>query len=100
MKPAEAPLPPVLANMVLVGLVLAYEQAGTTAAFWLLRQVHAQERLSHACRPAQARAGHAEALGGDRPLQRADDVRERDTMEQVRVPISELKAYLAEKLAY
>ena len=29
-----APLPPVLANMVLVGLVLAYEQAGTTAAFW------------------------------------------------------------------
>ena len=27
-------------------------------------------------------------------------VRDRDTMEQVRVPISELKAYLAEKLAY
>ena len=27
-------------------------------------------------------------------------VRERDTMEQVRLPISELKAYLAEKLAY
>ena len=27
-------------------------------------------------------------------------VRERDTMEQVRVPISELKAYLTEKLAY
>ena len=27
-------------------------------------------------------------------------VRERDSMEQVRVPISELKAYLAEKLAY
>ena len=27
-------------------------------------------------------------------------VRKRDTMEQVRIPISELKAYLAEKLAY
>ena len=27
-------------------------------------------------------------------------VRDRDTMEQVRMPISELKAYLAEKLAY
>ena len=27
-------------------------------------------------------------------------VRERDTMQQVRVPISELKNYLAEKLAY
>ena len=27
-------------------------------------------------------------------------VRDRDTMEQVRLPISELKAYLAEKLAY
>ena len=27
-------------------------------------------------------------------------VRERDSMEQVRVPISELKAYLAERLAY
>ena len=27
-------------------------------------------------------------------------VRERDTMEQVRIPISELKAYLTEKLAY
>ena len=27
-------------------------------------------------------------------------VRERDTMQQVRVPISELKSYLAEKLAY
>ena len=29
-----APLPPVLANTVLIGLILAYEQAGTTAAFW------------------------------------------------------------------
>ena len=29
-----APLPPVLANMVLVGLVLSYEQAGASAAFW------------------------------------------------------------------
>ena len=27
-------------------------------------------------------------------------VRDRDTMEQVRMPISELKAYLEEKLAY
>ena len=27
-------LSPVLANMVLVGLVLSYEQAGTSAAFW------------------------------------------------------------------
>ena len=27
-------------------------------------------------------------------------VRDRDTMEQVRLPISEMKAYLAEKLAY
>ena len=27
-------------------------------------------------------------------------VRERDTMAQVRIPISELKAYLTEKLAY
>ena len=27
-------------------------------------------------------------------------VRDRDTMEQVRLPISELKAYLTEKLAY
>ena len=29
-----APLPPVLTNTVLIGLVLAYEQAGTSAAFW------------------------------------------------------------------
>lgn len=29
-----APMPPVLTNTVLVGLVLAYEQAGTSAAFW------------------------------------------------------------------
>ena len=28
-----APLPPVIANTVLIGLVLAYEQAGTSAAF-------------------------------------------------------------------
>ena len=27
-------------------------------------------------------------------------IRDRDTMEQVRVPISELKAWLADKLAY
>ena len=27
-------------------------------------------------------------------------VRDRDTMEQVRIPISELKSYLTEKLAY
>ena len=33
-RPWLAPLPPVLANTVLVGLVLAYEQAGTSAAFW------------------------------------------------------------------
>ena len=31
---ALAPLPPVLTNTVLIGLVLAYEQAGTSAAFW------------------------------------------------------------------
>lgn len=29
-----APLPPILTNTVLVGLVLAYEQAGTSVAFW------------------------------------------------------------------
>ena len=29
-----APLPPVIANTVLIGLVLAYEQSGTSAAFW------------------------------------------------------------------
>ena len=29
-----APLPPVLTNTVLIGLVLAYEQAGTSAAVW------------------------------------------------------------------
>ena len=29
-----APLPPVLTNTVLIGLVLAYEQACTSAAFW------------------------------------------------------------------
>ena len=29
-----AALPPVACNMVLVGAVLAYEQAGTSAAFW------------------------------------------------------------------
>ncbi len=33
-SPALAPLPPVVTNTVLVGLVLAYEQAGTSAAFW------------------------------------------------------------------
>ena len=33
-KPLACPLPPVLTNTVLVGLVLAYEQAGTSAAFW------------------------------------------------------------------
>lgn len=31
---AYAALPPVACNMVLVGAVLAYEQAGTSAAFW------------------------------------------------------------------
>ncbi|MBQ4102019.1 MAG: glycine--tRNA ligase, partial [Oscillospiraceae bacterium] len=34
------------------------------------------------------------------PADHAVTVRDRDTMEQVRVPISELKAFLAEKLAY
>lgn len=31
-----APLPPVITNTVLVGLVLSYEQAGTSVAFWPL----------------------------------------------------------------
>ena len=39
--------------------------------------------------------GDAEKAGDD-----CVTVRDRDTMEQVRMPISELKAYLAEKLAY
>ena len=39
--------------------------------------------------------GDAEKEGDD-----CVTVRDRDTMEQVRLPISELKAYLAEKLAY
>ena len=34
------------------------------------------------------------------PADHAVTIRDRDTMEQVRVPISELKAWLAEKLAY
>ena len=34
------------------------------------------------------------------PADNCVTVRDRDTMEQVRIPISELKAYLAEKLAY
>ena len=37
---------------------------------------------------------------GENPGDRCVTVRERDTMEQVRIPISELKAYLTEKLAY
>ena len=34
------------------------------------------------------------------PADNCVTVRDRDTMEQVRLPISELKAYLTEKLAY
>ena len=37
---------------------------------------------------------------GENPGDQCVTVRERDTMEQVRIPISELKAYLTEKLAY
>ena len=37
---------------------------------------------------------------GENPGDHCVTVRERDTMEQVRIPISELKAYLTEKLAY
>ena len=37
---------------------------------------------------------------GENPGDRCVTVRERDTMEQVRIPISELKAYLTENLAY
>ena len=37
---------------------------------------------------------------GENPGDRCVTVRERDTMEQVRIPIGELKAYLTEKLAY
>ena len=37
---------------------------------------------------------------GENPGDHCVTVRERDTMEQVRIPIRELKAYLTEKLAY
>ena len=37
---------------------------------------------------------------GENPGDQCVTVRERDSMEQVRVPISQLKAYLTEKLAY
>ena len=36
----------------------------------------------------------------DRPADNAVTVRDRDTMEQVRLPISELVAYLSEKIAF
>ena len=42
-----------------------------------------------------------ETVGDDKtPADNAVTIRDRDTMEQVRVPISELKAWLEEKLAY
>ena len=42
-----------------------------------------------------------QTVGDDNtPADNCVTVRDRDTMEQVRLPISELKAYLAEKLAY
>ena len=42
-----------------------------------------------------------ETVGDDKaPADNAVTIRDRDTMEQVRVPISELKAWLDEKLAY
>ena len=42
-----------------------------------------------------------ETVGDDKtPADNAVTIRDRDTMEQVRVPISELKSWLAEKLAY
>ena len=42
-----------------------------------------------------------ETVGDEKtPADNCVTVRERDTMQQVRMPISELKAYLAEKLAY
>ena len=37
---------------------------------------------------------------GENPGDQCVTVRERDSMEQVRVPISQLKTYLTEKLAY
>ena len=39
-------------------------------------------------------------LNKESTIQVTGTVRERDSMEQVRVPISQLKAYLTEKLAY
>ena len=42
-----------------------------------------------------------ETVGDDKtPADNCVTVRDRDTMEQVRIPISQLKAYLTEKLAY
>ena len=42
-----------------------------------------------------------ETVGDDKtPADNCVTVRDRDTMEQVRIPISELKAYIAEKIAY
>ena len=37
---------------------------------------------------------------GEHPADNCVTVRDRDTMEQVRMPISELKAYLTEKMAF
>ena len=42
-----------------------------------------------------------ETVGDDKtPADNCVTVRDRDTMEQVRIPISELKAYIEEKIAY
>ena len=43
-SPWTAALPPVVCNMVLVGAVLAYETAGTSAAFWPAYGLNAPDR--------------------------------------------------------
>ncbi len=53
-------------------------------------------REDGSARPASVDRGRATT----RPPHNAVTIRDRDTMEQVRVPISELKSWLEKKLAY
>ena len=88
----------------LPGYAQGLEEAGAAPVVLpLTSDPAALERYAHTFDGFLFPGGHdlAPALYGEEPSEKCGTViPQRDSMEQVRVPISQLKAYLTEKLAY
>ena len=81
----------------IVGWMENVREVGSNFAFVVLRDFYGTTQV---VAETEDMVNTFKAITKESTISVEGTVRERDSMEQVRVPISQLKAYLTEKLAY